>query len=278
MEILIKLSIFLISYFSIFIGTIFLFWRPSGFFSISQVLNSELKLLNTAKKEIPRNVLARPFYRQFWLRKNCEEKYININAIKMRSCSISNDELTNIKVSVSKNKNINKYIYLSDNADILTKKLFPRIISGSNLGSSEGKLAIIENLKIQDTIKQSFYNLDSYISLINTNRESDNLLNNKVFLNKILNDLKKELFDKYDYEEKLSKRGLIVDEKLFTQTLQIYLYAYSLWRGDPKLNPDNVDVLEAMSKVYKYLWRLQLIENRSNEGYDLMENVVLGDL
>ena len=71
---------------------------------------------------------------------------------------------------------------------------------------------------------------------------------------------------------------MIVDEKLFTQTLQIYLYAYSVWRGDPKLSPDNVDVLEAMSKVYKYLWRLQLIENRFNEGYDFLEDVVLGDL
>lgn len=196
----------------------------------------------------------------------------------MRSCSISNDELKNIKVSVSQNKNINNYIYLSDNADILTKKLFPRIISGSTLGSSDGKLAIIENLKIQETMKQSFYNLDSYISLINTKKESDNLLNNRVFLYKALNDLKKELFDKYDYEEELSDKGLIVDEKLFTQTLQIYLYAYSVWRGDPKLSPDNVDVLEAMSKVYKYLWRLQLIENRFNEGYDFLEDVVLGDL
>ena len=278
LEILIKLSLFLISYLLIFIGSIFLFWRPSGFFSISQVINSELKLLNKAKKEIPRNVLSKPFYRQFWLRKNCEEKYININAIKMRSCSISNEELTNIKVSVSKNTNINEYIYLSDNADILNKKLFPRIISGSTLGSSEGKLEIVQNLKIQETIKKSFYSLDSYISLINTKREADNLLNNKVFLNKTLNDLKNELFDKYDFEKKLSKQGLIVDEKLFPQTLQIYLYAYSLWRGDPKLNPNNVDVLEAMSKVYKYLWRLQLIENRSSEGYDLIENVVLGDL
>tara|TARA_B100000886_G_scaffold18337_1_gene11778 strand:+ start:26848 stop:29022 length:2175 start_codon:yes stop_codon:yes gene_type:complete len=277
MEIFIKLYISLISYLLIFISTIFLFWRPSGFFSISQVFISELKLLNKSRNEIPKNVLAKPFYRQFWLRRNCEEKYININAIKMRSCSISNDELPNIKVSVSKNKNINKYIYLSDNADVLTKKLFPRIISGSTLGSSEGKLAIIENPKIQETMKQSFYNFDSYISLINTKRESDNLLNNKVFLNKTLNDLKKELFDKYDYEEKLSKQGLIFDKKLFTQTLQIYLYAYSLWRGDPKLNPNNVDVLEAMSKVYKYLWRLQLIENRSKEGYELIENVVLGD-
>ena len=71
---------------------------------------------------------------------------------------------------------------------------------------------------------------------------------------------------------------MIVDEKLFTQTLQIYLYAYSLWRSNPILNPKNVTVLEAMSKVYKYLWRLYLIENRSNEGYDLIENVVLGDL
>ena len=127
-------------------------------------------------------------------------------------------------------------------------------------------------------MKQSFYNLDSYISLINTKRESDNLLKNKVFLYKTLNNLKKELFDKYDYGEELSKKGLIFDEKLFTQTLQIYLYAYSVWNGDPKLNPNNVTVLEAMSKVYKYLWRLQLIENRSNEGYDLIENVVLGDL
>ena len=217
-------------------------------------------------------------YRQFWLRRNCDEKYININAIKLRSCSISSDELINLKVSVSKNQNINKYIYLSDNADILNKKIFPRIISGSTLGSSDGKLAIIENLKIQETMKQSIYNLDSYISLINTKKESDNLLNNRVFLYKALNDLKKEIFDKYDYEEELSETGLIVDEKLFTQTLQIYLYAYSVWRGYPKLSPNNVTVLEAMSKVYKYLWRLQLIENRSNEGYDLIENVVLGDL
>ena len=278
LEILIKLSLFLISYLLIFLGSVFLFWRPSGFFSISQVFNSELQLLNKARKKIPRNVLATPFYRQFWLRRNCEEKYINISAIKMRSCSISNDELKNIKVSVSQNKNINNYIYLSDNADILTKKLFPRIISGSTLGSSDGKLAIIENLKIQETMKQSFYNLDSYISLINTKKESDNLLNNRVFLYKALNDLKKELFDKYDYEEELSEKGLIVDEKLFTQTLQIYLYAYSVWRGDPELSPNNVDVLEAMSKVYKYLWRLQLIENRFNEGYDFLEDVVLGDL
>lgn len=272
-----RVIIFLITYFFVLISSALLIWRPNSF-SIIQVLNAELKLINIKKQnEVPPKVLARPYNRQLWLRNYCSEKYINISSIKLLSCSISNKELSELDVLVSSKDNYKTYIYLSDNSDILSIKEFPKIKSGSAIGSSKGKLAIAFDKKIKTAFVNNFVKLDNFIKYNKKNGIYDPTINNQ-FLEESLNNLKIKLFEDISFGSDLDDKALIFDRDLPIQTMQLYLYAYNLYRADNNLDTSNNDALETISKVYKYISRIKLLEDRSAEGFNLKGDLTLGQL
>ncbi len=273
----IKITVFLITYFVVFISTFLLIWRPNSF-SIIQVLNSELKLYDIENsKDISYKVLARPYNRQLWLRQNCSVKYINISSIKMLSCSISSKELTDLEVLVSTKDNKKKFIYLSDNSDILSKKEFPEIKPGSAIGSSKGKLAITKDQKIKKAFVDNFEELNQFFNKNKKNGIDDARIT-KEFLEKSLNNLKLQLFEDSSFGKDLDDKALIFDKDLLNHTMQLYLYAYNLYRADDNLDASNKDALETISKVYKYISRVKLLEDRSARGFNLNRDVTLGQI
>ena len=103
---------------------------------------------------------------------------------------------------------------------------------------------------------------------------NDNFLENNIY--QLMNDL-------FAYSSlsttniDLKNNTIVIDNNLQDEISQLFVFAYGTWIAYDK-NLDSQLVQEISSKIYKYLWRLYLIENRSNEGYDLIENIVLGDL
>ena len=58
---------------------------------------------------------------------------------------------------------------------------------------------------------------------------------------------------------------------------QLYIYSFALW-SDPNFSIHNGQFQEVTSKLYKYLWRIQLIQKRTKEGLTLIDNIKIDDI
>ena len=69
----------------------------------------------------------------------------------------------------------------------------------------------------------------------------------------------------------LSQKTIMADHNLSEQIKSLYIYAYEVWNKKDK-NFRDQDLQEICSKLYKYLWRIYLFNNRSGPEYKIFEN------
>ena len=200
---------------------------------------------------------------------------------------------------------------MSDNDVILDDKVLDNLKDGGSLTPFKGKVEIFKNTKIRSAFTKSFKRMfiifqkdfllsdiirelgskdDLLSDISNKLEEEDFFISNlqfntldkrdKVLFKKNIDMLINDLFD-VSYlsssEKDLSQKTIIVDHDLSEQIKSLYIYAYELWNKKDKNFADS-DLQEICSKLYKYLWRIYIFNNRSGPEYKIIKYKNLLDL
>lgn len=256
-----RLLFILISYLLLFQGTLYLMVFGRRIYRSEIIKNNLYK--QTAKLDFQID------------KEKCKSKKIEIKPLLINSCSLFNTNFYSHKLILSKSfGNNNNFLYLSDNDVLIEKSNRKKIILGGSLTPLSGKLEIINNPIIKNAFDKSFEKFEAIKHMksdINSPKKFEKSFD--ILLNLLINDL----FIYEDFEKEYISKNVLIDSDLQFRTKQLYLYSFALW-SDPNFSYEYIDFLEVASKLYKYLWRYHLIQNRTKEGFTLLDNIKIGDI
>ena len=257
-----RLFFVLITYLLLFIGAIHLVLIGTKIYS------SEIVQFNKAKQYLGLD-------NQQIKSRFCQTEEIEINSFLINSCSAFNTNLNSQKILLSKSlKFSNSSIYLSDNDSLIQRKNREKLMLGGSFTPLSGKLEIITNPLIRNAFDKSF-NKFSSIKYLNSEIYSQENFEN--LFDSLLDSLIDDLFIYDDFEKRYKSQNLVIDKDLMFRAKQLYIYSFALW-SDPNFSIHNAQFQEVTSKLYKYLWRIQLIQKRTKEGLTLIDNIKIDDI
>ena len=145
---------------------------------------------------------------------------------------------------------------------------------GGSFTPLSGKLEIITNPIIRNAFDKSF-NKFSSIKYLNSDIYSQE--NFEKLFDSLLDSLIYDLFIYDDFEKSYKSQNLVIDKDLMFRAKQLYFYSFALW-SDPNFSFHSGQFQEVTSKLYKYLWRIQLIQKRTKGGLTLIDNIKIDDI